>query len=549
MGVPTWLILSCLALGCTSAPAGPDSEPGSTGGTTAAVPTGSTGGTEPTSPTSVTTEPAVGPELETADALALPVSTATGLPVVYGFTVNARVQPRGRPAVWRVEFGRTDAYGATTPDRPLPARLDAHFAESWQGGPNGWLAGMSGRQLTHHPTGGPAGGSFVRYTDDQGAGNDTNHYDGIGAIHLGPYAYLGNYTWAEVPPLYLGGGFPDLRGATFQAWLRGVGWEARGTELGTWVQGYRDSSVVDLVPEDLRYPNWAHTGELQTAHLTSGGWEQASWTLRNRTEDWTFAGTHGGRMTYDYGELDALLAAVNVNVFALQILNVDIFDLPAGSWDMADLEITYRQRSVLAPSNGGRLVTEPAGGTGAALLTDGWRNGSGREWRSAAAPAGPLEFEYAFARPVTVQNLNVHNATEFPSRQIQVEVSEDGGLSWAEIASGQLPATHALGPNYLFLHADTWELDDDGIAVWAPLHPAPVDRLRVRILSGYSADRWALGEIEAFGEGALEETEDAWYDLTQDTLTEPGTWHFRVVAETDGGVVVGPDQVIEVPGP
>jgi hypothetical protein len=555
-------LLLSIACGCTGTPSADPTIPtdgdsagsdgggtGSDGGGTGSDGggTGSDGGGTGTDGGSDTGEPPAGPELELVDPTVLPLPTSTGLPTIHGFTVNARVQPHARPAVWRVEYGPTEAYGAVTPDRALPGRLDAWFAESWEDGTNGWLAGIGGEQLSHHPTGGPTGGAFVRYTDDGGAGNDTNHYDGIGAIHLGPYAYIGNYTSAEVPPLYLGGGFPDLRGARFEAQLRGVGWDARGTELGTWVQGSRDTYAVDLVPELLRRPNWAHTGELQTAHLASGAWEAASWTLRNRSEDWTFGGSYGGRMTYDYGELDSLLSAVDINVFALQILYVDIFDLPSGSWDMADLQITYRQHSVLAPSNGGTLVAEPAGGTGAELLTDGWRNGAGRQWRSAATPKGPVEFEYALAQPITLRTLNVHNATEYPSERVQVEVSDDGGTTWTLVATGRLPDTHPFGPNYLFLHADAWELDSDGVAAWVPLHDTPIDRLRVRILSGYQDEHWGLGEIEAFGEGALEETDDDWYDLTQDILTEPGTWHFRVIAETDAGLVVGPDQVVVVP--
>jgi len=554
MRVPPWLILSCVTIGCSSAKPGDSSTPD--GGATDGGGTSDGGGTDGGGTDGGgtdgggTDEPLLGPELEVSDPLVLPVPTATGLPVVRGFTVNARVHPHALPAVWRVEYGETDAYGSVTPDRALPGKLDAWFAESWEDGPNGWQAGIGGEQLTHFPTGGPTGGAFVRYTDDGGWGNDTNHYDGIGAIHLGPYAYLGNYDGGpQAPPLYLGGGFPDLRGARFEAQLRGVGWNARGTELGTWIQGSRDTYAVDLVPEDLRRPNWAHTGELQTAHLASGDWEPASWTLRNRTEDWTFAGTYGSRITYDYGELDSLLGAIDINVFALQVLYVDIFDLPSGSWDMADLQIAYRQRSVLAPSNGGTLVSEPAGGSGAELLTDGWRNGEGRQWRSAAKPEGPLEIEYALARPITLQTLNIHNATDYPSEGVQVEVSEDGGKTWTQVAGGRLPDSHRLGPNYLFLHADAWELDADGIAAWVPLHDNPIDRLRVRILSGYQSDYWGLGEIEeAFGEGALEETDDDWYDLTQDLLTDPGTWHFRVVAETEAGVIVGPDQVVVVPG-
>lgn len=454
--------------------------------------------------------------------------------------------PHGLPTVWRVEYGRTTAYGTTTEDRPLPGRLAAHYREDWATGTSGWLAGFSGAQLTQQPSGGPDDGPFVRRVQEDGAGNDVNHLDGIGLIHLGPYMYLGNFYWAEVPPLYLGGGSPDLRGAKVSAYLRGIDWSPHGTELGTWIQGYRDPRNVEVLPEDSRYPNWAFTGDPQTEHMASGAWERAEWVLRNRTQDWTFAGANGGRLLYDYGELDTILRGVNVDMFLLQVLHVDINDLPTGIFDTAQLDLTYRQHSLCADSNGGTLVAEPAGGTGAASLTDGYRFGADHEWQSAANPTGPQTIEVSFAQPVTIFSLNIHNATLNPSMEIEVSVSEDDGATWTPVASGTLPDTHELGPNYAFFHADTWVLVDE-VAVWAPLHPSPVDRLRVEVRSGYQAERWGLGEIEAFGLGATEQTDDDWYDVNQDVIVAPGTWHYRVAATTSAGTSYGPDQVVEVP--
>jgi hypothetical protein len=425
--------------------------------------------------------------------------------------------------------------------------LAAFFSESWDGGLHGWAAGMSGRQLTVYAEGGPQGGPFARYTDDQGAGDDTNHYDGIGAIHLGPYAYLGNYEHAGVPSLLLGGGLPDLRGATFRAQLRGVSWRPRGTELVTWIQASREPRFVDLPPDELRYPNWANTGAPQGHLLRSGAWEVAEWTLRSRTSDWTFAGTYGGRLTYDYGELDSALSAVDVDIFALQMIGVDIFDQPRGSWDIADLHITYRQNSLLVASNGGSLVSAPAGDIDEATLTDGWRHGAGREWHSQAFPAEPLVFVYALATPCVPYSLTVHNAVQYPSREIEVDVSDDGGQTWFPVLAGELEDSHPLGPNYNFLNERRWELVD-GDAVWAPLHPVAIDRVRIRVLSGHQEEAWGLGEIEVFGTGAVVGTEDAWYDLSQDVLVpEPGSWHFRVVAESAAGQTTGPAQLIELP--
>lgn len=488
------------------------------------------------------------PEVETGEAVSLPLPTSTGLPPVSGFTVNTRIHPHGLPCTWTVEYGPTEAYGQQTEARALPGVLDAHFVESWDEGAAGWLAGIRRTQLSTVAEGGADGGPFVRYTDDGSYGDDTNHYDGIGAIHLGLYGYVGHFDVGlpESPPLFWGGGFPDLRGARFSMWLRGVDWEPHGTELGSWIQGARDTSVVDLPPEELRFPNWAFTGEPLGGHLTSGEWERAEWVLRNRSADWTFAGSYGSRLTYDYGELDTLLGAVNVDLFPIQILGVDIFDEPKGAIDYDQLEITYRQHSLLAPTNGGVLEEAPASGEGAEWLTDGWRFGEGREWRSADGPTGPQELRYSFVEPVTVWSVLVHNSPTHPSRKLRVEVSTNGGDTWEEVLDDELPEAHALGPNLLYVKAQTWEIDEDGVARWTPLYPEPVDSLRVVVESGWTDEAWGLGEIEAFGTGAEEATDDDWYDATRDVYVDPGTWHYRVCATTEGGTVCGEDGVVGV---
>ena len=486
------------------------------------------------------------PELELGATTTLPVPTAVGLPVVTGFTVNARIHGHGQPCTWQVDHGPTEALGTTAEPRALPPTLDAWLREDWTEGTNGWLAGIGGAQLSHQASGGPDGGPFVRYTDDGTAGNDTNHLDGIGIIHLGLYGYTGHFDDGGVPALYMGGGFPDLRGARFTMDLRGVDWVANGTTLGTWIQGYRDISVTEVVPEDSRYPNWAWTAGGLSEHLASGDWERAEWTLRSRSEDWTFAGANGGRLLYDYGELDSLLSHVNVDLFPIQILDVDLSAPPRGAIDYDALTIQYRQHSLTAPGNGGSLLSEPAGGTGAALLTDGWRNGEGHEWWSAEAPEGDQEFVYAFAAPVTLYSLTVHNAVTWPSDQVVLEVSPDGGATWERVGGGSLPLRNAYGPNFLFVHESTWT-KIGGVNHWSPLYADPVDRLRVTVRSGHQPERWGLGEIEAFGTGAVQQTEDDWTDVNQDVLVEPGTWYHQVTARCTGGEVVGPIEEVVVP--
>jgi hypothetical protein len=487
----------------------------------------------------------LGPDITPANATTLPVPTAAGLPELVGFSVNADIHPHGLPTTWQVEYGETESYGAITETRALPGRLDAWYREDWDQAVNGYAGGIGGAQLSHQANGGPDGSGFVRYTDDGTSGNDTNHYDGIGIIHLGLYGYIGHFDAGTAPPLHLGGGFPDLRGARLSMQLRGNDWRARGSELGSWIQAYRDISVVGLVPEDSRYPNWAYTGEPLTALAQTGAWELAEWTLHNRTTAWTFAGANGGRLLYDYGELDGQLSHVNVNFFPIQILNVDLYESPSGSLDYDQFTINYRQHSVVAPSNGGTLVASP-GGTGLELLTDGWRNGAGKEWQSDPNPAGPVTFEYAFADPITVRAVTVHNALTYPSETFTVSVSSDAGATWTRIGFSKLPNTDAAGPNFLYAHLNDYRVID-GIAVWVPLHADPVDRLQITVNSGYQAEAWGLGEIEVYGAGAIEATDDAPYAVNQDVLVASGTWHYRVIAESAAGRTVGPDQVVVVP--
>jgi hypothetical protein len=165
---------------------------------------------------------------------------------------------------------------------------------------------------------------------------------------------------------------------------------------------------------------------------------------------------------------------------------VDLNHQPSGSFDSAKLQLIFRQHSVCASSNGGALARAPAGGTGLEFLADGWRHGVDREWQSQTHPASPQTFVYAFDNPVKISCINVHNAIRNPSRDIQLAVSEDSGATWKTVAQGTLPEKHERGPNYTFFHVDAHVLVD-GVAVWAPLHPDPVNRLRIDVLSGYQA--------------------------------------------------------------
>lgn len=452
------------------------------------------------------------------------------------FTANARVQPHGHPTTVRFEYGVTTAYGSTTPARPLAPRLAAFYHETWDRGLAGWTGGMSSKDLAHQPAGGVSGG-FLRYVDSLGAGDDTNHLGGIGVVHLTQYFYLGSAVpEADMPPsAALGGGDPDLRDARVTIHVRGDKWQANGSELVWWMQCDKDLSKQNEA--DWRRANWAHTGFSLNESLLSGKWEKVEYRLVNDSSQWTYAGNAvpQTRPNYVYWSLDEALSHVNQDAFHM-LAFIDQAAEPTGTIDYDELEIAYRNHSVLLASNGGKLVSSPVGAPDdPALLTDGWRHGPGRSWRSAFAPSSPVELTYELAAPVTIDRVQIHQHAEWPSKDVEVAVSKDGS-AWRNVAAVAMPLAPKEGQNFAF-------------ALEHPVGAEAVRYVKVRIMSGFRPQHWGLGEIEAFGSGAVMQTDDEWYAVNQDVSgVKPGqTIHYRAVATNAMGTTTGSDLTFVVP--
>ncbi len=241
-----------------------------------------------------------------------------------------------------------------------------------------------------------------------------------------------------------------------------------------------------------------------------------------------------GRDVYIYLPLYHVLRHLDVDFFHLLMFVDDYIEL-GGAIDFDELTIAYRNHSVLIPSNGGSLASSPTGSQDSpATLTDGHRFGVGHTWTSEPSPQGPLEFAWDLADPVLVERVMVHNHPDWPSREVDVEVSEDGA-GWTLLVSGEVPTGSQHGPSFDHLLATGFQ--------------APARHVRVRVRSGYRSQAWGLGEIEVFGTGAVQATDDDWYTVAEDvTGLVPGTtYHHRLVAVSGGKTVAGPDQVFTVP--
>lgn len=447
-----------------------------------------------------------------------------------GVSFNGRVHTHGRPARAWFEYGETAAYGAATEPRWLPPPLEAHYRETWDKGLAGWAGGVSGKDLVHRAAGGASRG-YVAYTDPRGFGDDVNHLDGLGTVHLAQYVYPG--TFPGEPSVALGGGAPDLRDARVKVHLRGRAFVGRGAELGFWLQSDADLAKQDT--NDWRRTNWAFTGRFLTDALRSGAWERVEYTLPTDSTQWSYAGRYVAqqRPNYVYWPIEDALGRVSTDFFHMLVL-VDRYAEPSGGIDFDELEVIYRNHSLVRAAAGAKLVrVTPPSEDAAERLVDGHRHGDGRAWTSAANPTNPVEIVYELASGVVVERVQLHQHLEWPSDEVDVATSDDGA-SWAPLAQGHVPKVGPRGPNH---------------AYWLAADLAGRGRyLRVAIRSGHRKERWGLGEIEVFGRGPRFATEDGTTTVSRDAVVRPGrAVHYRLVVEGDTGRLVGEDRTFAVP--
>jgi hypothetical protein len=444
-----------------------------------------------------------------------------------GMTVNGTIHPRGLPTTWYFEYGPTAEYGQKTPSAPLPPRLAAHYRESWDENTGGWYAGRGApADLTHHATGGAEGG-FVRYTEP--TFDDHNHDNGIGTVHLAQYLYPG--PWGKVvhkPSAWLAAGDPDLRDARVSLYLRGHNWVPNGTQLQWWTQSQKNIEVLNGPTTHMA--NWAYTGIDLADHLRSGKWERVAYRLSNDTEQWTYT---GGTGHYKYWSINDAQAHQNADFFHM-VTFVDVKNPPRGSIDFDEFELTYHNASLLLPSSGGKLLRWPESADDPATLTDGWRHGKGRTWRSAANPGAALAFVYGFKDPVTVRAVQIHQNPEWPAKDVEVLVSADD-RTYTPLVKQVLPEKGVPNANFAFTL-------DTGLSAKAHF-------LQVRVTSGYRKEHWGLGEIEVFGSGATMAPEDDVNHVNLDVtgLRSGTTYHYRLVATSAAGTTRGADQTYTVP--
>ena len=442
-------------------------------------------------------------------------------------TVNGSVNPHAVATHYYFEYGNSTAYGKRTPARELPARLAAYYQENWDEGPGGWTTW--GVEQSQHPIGGHSNG-FLRVSEPTTL-NDYNHRM-AGVLHLAKFFYSGPVYKSA----YLGGGDPDFRDARVSLWVRGNDWRPNGSELIWWTQSQSNIEAGNQRGVFKR-ANWGYTGFTLTDHLRDGNWNRVEYRLLNDTTQWTYGGSNlgsDGRKYYSYWPIDQAQGHLNCNFFHL-LAFVDPHNPPTGSIDFDEFEVAYRNKSLVFPSNGGKLIDWPRDSRAdPATLTDGWRHGDERMWKTQENPSGPQEFTYSFESEVTVDTVQLHQNPKSPGKDVEVLVSADGN-SYQSILKRSLPEKRARGPNFAFVV-------EQGLATRARY-------LKVRLSSGYQSRHWGLGEIEVFGRGATMIPDDDVYHVNTDLYSvRPGeTSHYRLVATNSRGSSYGEDRAFTLP--
>lgn len=461
-------------------------------------------------------------------------ATALGLKA---FSANGRIHPHGSYTTHYFEYGTSQSYGHKTLEQALPSSLGAFYRETWEANTGGW--GHYGPKMSHHREEGAARG-FIRASEPSFY-NDFNH-EGCEVLHLAATFYPGTIVNSGssdfyAPGAYLGGGDPDLRDARVSVSIRGHNFKANGAELIWWSQSQSNIEKGDGPGENRS--NWGHTGFLLTDLLQNGKWQRVEYRLAPDTTKWTFGGYNSRRgqertRKYTYWPIDQVLRHTNCNVIQL-LAFVDPKNPPNGAIDLDDFVLAYRNRSLIYPANGGRLIDWPkVSKADPATLTDGWRNGEGRQWESEENPKGPQEFVYAFEKPVNVHTVQLHQNPQWPAKDVEVLTSLDGNV-FAPLVKASMPEKGDPNDNFAFsIHRGL---------------KAEARNIKIRVLSGYRQEHWGLGEIEVFGTGAtfLPENEETAVTADLHDLKPGTTYHYRLVARNEAGISYGEDRTFTTP--
>lgn len=388
-------------------------------------------------------------------------------------------------------------------------------------------------------------------------GKDRNHLDGVGIIDL----LLGWQTLAQsrgtvdgiaphknFPTLSYPGENIDFRDAKITLRYRSKDLDPKDFMPVAWIHGRSGTAAFPESFDDLTA--WAYTDNVNLVNFVSDGtWREQSFELSGQSSKWTFSGSNteemgGGMARYNYAPIQEVQRDnVGGNVCIAFVHGSDL-NTPEGSFDIAHMEMSYRSRSLIGPGQLATLdICPETSRIAAARLTDGTIGDILSCWFAESTSGELIDLVWLLRDSADIESFKIYQSALAPVKELEIAVSADGS-TYENVWIGTLsdvPEDPALWGEFA---------QANGLA-HAVVLKAPISAkfVRLRIVSGYSAEYISLDAFEVFGQGLPFIPSPAPFSFSEkvDELDEGATVFTQLVAENSEGIFEG--DVVEIRRP
>lgn len=353
-----------------------------------------------------------------------------------GLTLSGIVAGSGTSAQFRFEFGNApNDLKHRTGWQSVPGNLNARIRSSPHEAPINWRLYAGAFSLESH------GGSVIMC--DWPFGKDPNHISGIGFIEL-MAGFWQNSCQPEGNEEIQKWESSDIRDATITVKLR----------------------AEDFDPKDFLYclgvgnvhAYWILTGQpLDMEHRNTSSEVEFRAQLPSNPSAWTFAGNNPIEQKdfdrYGYDPINETLSQ-NVGNIAFVAPFGDWRDSPTGRLGLREVELTYRDKSVLHPDAGAQLISFPSTSFCDPMnLTNGNRGNADDGWFQVTPITAPLIFTWKLIAPQKLTTIVLHQDVFLPVKRCRVTIAH--GTAAIPSQSGEYVLPHetslSIGPPVLVI--------------------------------------------------------------------------------------------------
>ncbi|HBC06208.1 MAG TPA: hypothetical protein DC046_01340, partial [Rhodospirillaceae bacterium] len=349
---------------------------------------------------------------------------------------------------------------AATPWRPVPGNLNAEFIASPDETPAAYS--LYAADLSWNEDVGA-------YVMDWPFGKDPNHLSGIGFLELicGLWPNSCQFDGNQEHKPYETG---DLRDAELTLDLYAENIDAKDFLFCVGLGNVSTYWMLSGAPFDLSAPKADGMNEI-TVRLTS---DPASWTaFGNNPREQSNADRYG------HGPLhDALSTHMGNLVLTATFGNWR--ETLTGRLGIKRAVLKYRDKSILHPDNGTRLIEHPISSiSDAHNLTNGRRGDPNGGWFHSGPVTDPLAFRWQLTKPLNIATLVLHQDVAWPTRKCRIGVTTAAGQDYTwdiDLPCDNDPVTGmrhfsvrlpALGPSLTFSLELLEGAEDQGLGLEA----------------------------------------------------------------------------------